>query len=163
MLKNSRDKIIEYKNLKKYTGNSKNKKVVLVGGCFDIFHYGHLMFLKKAKLAGELLIVALEPDEFITKIKNRKNIHTQDQRAEILSSIELVDLVIKLPLFKTDNEYGKLVKIIKPSIIAVTKGDKQIENKKKQAETVNGKILTVTNLIAGLSTKTIIKDLTSDI
>ena len=70
------------------------KKTVLVGGCFDILHYGHLRFLSQAKEKGEMLIVALESDTFIRKIKNKKPIHTQEQRAEILAHLNLVDMII---------------------------------------------------------------------
>src|SRR6266403_2209747 len=54
-----------------------DKKIVLVGGCFDIIHFGHIQFLQKAKEAGDYLIVALEPDERIINYKKRTPIHTQ--------------------------------------------------------------------------------------
>ena len=132
-------------------------KIVLVGGCFDLLHYGHLTFLKKAKKEGDFLIVALESDEFIKDHKDRVSIHSQDQRAEILASLVFVDLVIKLPIFRSDIEYSSFVKKIKPSIIAITKGDKQLDNKKKQAQEVGAKVVTVSDLIRDFSTKEIIK------
>ncbi len=52
--------------IEKYNGQEiatpGNQRVVLVGGCFDILHFGHIEFLKKAREAGDYLIVALEPD-----------------------------------------------------------------------------------------------------
>lgn len=143
--------VISYFSINKYQHLFKDKKTVLVGGCFDLFHYGHLQFLKKAKKQGSFLIIALESDEFIKKRKNRYPFHKQKQRGEILASLLLVDLVILLPFFTSDQEYFNLVKKIKPSIIAVTKGDPQIEKKRKQAKEVLGRVVAVTDLVAGFS------------
>lgn len=96
-------------------------KVVLVGGCFDILHYGHICFLKKARALGNHLVVALESDENTKKLKGPKRpIHTQKQRAEILKSLTFVDKVISLPPIPN---YQKLVLKVHPSIIAITQGD----------------------------------------
>ncbi|WP_425362028.1 adenylyltransferase/cytidyltransferase family protein [Candidatus Tisiphia endosymbiont of Mystacides longicornis] len=51
---------------------SKNNQLVLVGGCFDLLHYGHIQFLRNAKAQGNYLIVALEPDETINNYKKRE-------------------------------------------------------------------------------------------
>ena len=99
-------------------------KVVLVGGCFDILHYGHIYFLKKAKKLGDFLIVALESDENTRKLKGPKRpIHTQKQRAEMLESLRFVDKVIALPPMKSDADYERLVRQVNPNIIAITAGD----------------------------------------
>ena len=72
----------------------KLKKRVLVGGCFDILHFGHATFLQKAREAGDVLIILLESDEFIVQIKKKKPVHIQQQRAEILSALGYVDYVV---------------------------------------------------------------------
>lgn len=149
-------KIISFKKLKKSRAFIKGKKTVLVGGCFDLLHYGHLQFLKKAKTVGDFLIVALEPDEFIIKNKKRAPIHKQKERAEILASLEMVNLVILLPLFSKDEDYFNMVKIINPQIIAVTEGDPQLKNKKKQIKEVGGELKIVTPLLRKFSTRKII-------
>lgn len=151
-------KIIPLKELREIISSISEKKVVLVGGCFDLFHYGHLTFLEKAKRKGDFLIVALESDEFIKRHKGRTPIHNQKQRAEILASIKYVDLVIKLPLFKSDKNYYDLVKTIKPWLIAVSEADRQIENKRKQAKLVGSRVIIVSSLIKNLSSKDIIKN-----
>ncbi|MBI4008843.1 adenylyltransferase/cytidyltransferase family protein [Candidatus Roizmanbacteria bacterium] len=149
-------KIIGSDELKKFVPLIYFKKKVLVGGCFDIFHYGHLTFLKNARKIGYYLIVLLECDEFIKKNKKREPIHTQQQRAEILSSIKYVDLIVKLPLLTSDKKYYDLVKLIKPKIIATTKGDPQLENKTRQASKVGGELKVVSSLLESYSTQKII-------
>lgn len=136
------NKIIRYENratLKKKTGG---KKTVLVGGCFDILHYGHLRFLEQAKAKGEVLLIALEPDEFIRQIKKKKPIHTQEQRAEILAHLDLVDLIILLPLF-AEKDYLDMVKVIHPGVIALTEGDPHLGEKSNQALKVGAKLVQI--------------------
>lgn len=135
-----------------------NKKKVLVGGCFDVLHFGHIEFLKRAKEEGEFLIVALESDEFIKRRKNRNPIHNQEERAKILEAIKYVDLVIKIPYLKSDEQYLELVKTIKPQIIAATEGDKQMENKKRQAAEVHGLVQVVTPVIKEFSSSKILNN-----
>ena len=103
------------------------------------------------------MIVALESDDFIKKNKSRASIHNQNQRAEILASLNAVDLIVKLPLLNSDEEYSGLVKLIKPSVIAVTKGDEQVKNKMRQAKMIGAKVLTVTNLLDLFSSNNILK------
>jgi len=148
--------IIPYSKIDNYQKIFQDKKTVLVGGCFDLIHYGHLQFLKKARDAGDYLIVALESDEFIKKNKREIPIHSQKQRAEILSNLNIVDMVIRLPFFSSNEKYFEMVKKIKPKTIAVTKGDPQIENKKRQIEKIGGQIKVVTPLLKKFSTRKII-------
>jgi FAD synthetase len=111
------------------------KKIVLVGGCFDFIHFGHISFLKKAKSFGNYLIVMLESDENVRKTKGEtRPIHTQKQRREMLESLTFVDEVISLPPMNQDQEYYNLVSKIKPSIIAVTEGDPMMDKKMEQAK-----------------------------
>lgn len=119
----------------------KNKKV-LVGGCFDILHYGHVEFLKKAKSFGDYLIVAIESDKRVTELKGKgRPIHTQKQRKEILESLRFVDEVIILKDKMKDKDYFEFVKKIKPSFIAVTINDPLLHKKTEQAKAVGGKIV----------------------
>ncbi len=134
----------------------KDKKTVLVGGCFDLLHYGHFTFLKKAAAAGDRLVVALESDEFIKTRKKKNPIHTQRRRAEILRSLKFIGSVVLLPFLKTDEEYFSFVKKIKPDIIAVTEGDPNLKKKQEQARKINAKIKVVTPLLKGYSTNEII-------
>lgn len=151
--------IIPLKDLNESKKTFEGMKTVLVGGCFDILHYGHLQFLKSARESGDFLIVALESDEFIREKKNKEPIHTQDERAEILAAMKYVDAVIILPLFKSEKEYADLVGSISPKVIAVTEGDPYLENKREQAKRFGSEVKIVTPLIKGLSTRKIVSDI----
>jgi rfaE bifunctional protein nucleotidyltransferase chain/domain len=117
---------------------------VLVGGCFDILHYGHIHFLKKAKSLGDCLVVALESDKNIKKMKGEKRpIHDQNQRREMLKSLEFVDEVIILPDEMRDEDYLDLVTRVRPLIIATTEGDPILSKKQKQARIVGAKVVEI--------------------
>ena len=131
---------------------------VLVSGCFDILHIGHVKFLKAAKNAGDYLVVLLESDEKVKKLKGpNRPIHNQSQRAEMLESLKMVDEVIKLPTITTYEQYLTVVKKIKPDIIAITSGDPNWEIKKRMAKEVGGKVEVVITRINKYSTSSISK------
>ncbi len=128
-------------------------KKVLVGGCFDILHFGHISFLVNAKKKGDLLVILLESDEYIKKSKRREPFHSQDERAMILSHLDVVDVVVKLPLLTENSEYFELVKKIKPFIIAVTDGDSKVELKQEQACKLDAKVEVVISQLPFSSSK----------
>ncbi len=153
---NIKSKIHRLEDIDRIRQRMADRKTVLVGGCFDLFHYGHFRFLKKAKELGDFLIVALESDAFIRKTKGREVLHTQKQRSEILAAIEFVDMVIMLPLMKSDTQYLAMVREIRPSAVAVTSGDPQRKNKLRQVTKISGKLKVVTPLLMKFSTQHII-------
>lgn len=117
---------------------------VLVGGCFDVLHFGHIMFLKEAKKLGDVLIILLESDEKVRTMKGDKRpIHTQRQRATMLDALLCVDEVVMLPSVTTDTYYKELVSGIKPSIIAVTEGDPIVDKKRVQAESIGAQLTVI--------------------
>lgn len=135
----------------------RNLSLVLVGGCFDILHIGHISFLKHAKTQGDVLAVMLEHD---VTIKNRKGprrpLNSQHDRAEILSSLEMVDFVIMLPS-KTDDEfYDGLVNQLKPAIIATTAGDPYRKHKERQAKLAGARVLDVIQPVTNKSTTALV-------
>ena len=133
------------------------KRVVLVGGCFDVLHPGHVIFLEKAKKAGDFLIVLLESDEKIKELKGSKRpVHTQKERAIVLKALKAVDQVILLPFMKNDHEYETLIKKIKPDIIAVTKGAADNHHKERIAKLVGAKLKYVTKIVGNYSTTNIL-------
>lgn len=139
---------------------NKNKSIVLVGGCFDIIHLGHIRFLQKAKEQADILIVLLESDEKIKKLKGEtRPLHTQTERAEILANIRSVDYIILLPDQTTNQTYEDLVKKIKPAIIAATQNDPGRIYKERQAEQIGAKVAYVIDYIPNKSTSTIVKNI----
>lgn len=130
--------------------------MVLVGGCFDVIHFGHMSFLRAAKKSGDMLVVALENDEFIRTHKKREPFHTHLQRAEMLSELRTVDRVVMLPTMRGNEDYRMLVERIRPAVIAVTTGDKQLSNKQLFAGSVGAQLIEVCAPIAGLSSSTLL-------
>lgn len=130
--------------------------IVLAGGCFDILHRGHIEFLKNAQKEADVLVVALESDEFIRNRKKKEPVHTQLQRAEVLSAIRHVDYVVQLPYLQTHEDYFELVNRIKPHIIAVTHGDRLLDKKKAQAAAVGAVVKEVSPHHASFSSSKIV-------
>jgi rfaE bifunctional protein nucleotidyltransferase chain/domain len=69
-------------------------KVVFTNGCFDLLHVGHIRYLSEAKTKGDILVVGLNSDRSVRKIKGSKRpILPEDQRAEVLASLACVDFI----------------------------------------------------------------------
>jgi D-beta-D-heptose 1-phosphate adenylyltransferase (EC 2.7.7.-) len=103
---------------------SQNKKIVFTNGCFDIIHAGHVKYLNIAKTYGDILIVGLNSDNSIKRIKGDKRpIVPQEQRAYVLSQLKPVDMVV---IFEEDTPYN-LIKAIKPDVL-IKGADWNIEN-----------------------------------
>jgi len=96
----------------------KGKKIIFTNGCFDILHLGHLKILNVAKRKGDVLIVGLNSDSSIRKIKGSKRpVLGQKTRAKLLANMIQVDYVV---IFSEATPYN-LIKRIKPDILV--KGD----------------------------------------
>jgi len=92
----------------------KGKKVVFTNGCFDLLHIGHLRYLQKAKEAGDVLIVGINSDSSMRRLKGTERpIVQQNERAEILSALECVDYVV---VFSEDTPY-RVIRAIRPDIL----------------------------------------------
>ena len=93
---------------------SKNKKIVFTNGCFDILHIGHIKYLEKAKSYGDILIIGLNSDKSVRKLKGKNRpINNQVDRSYILASIEVVDYVI---IFDESTPLN-LIKLIQPDVL----------------------------------------------
>ena len=91
-----------------------DKKIVFTNGCFDILHIGHVKYLEKAKKFGDILILGLNSDDSTHRLKGKNRpINTQDDRAYILASLEVVDYVV---IFNEDTPLD-LIKLIKPDVL----------------------------------------------
>lgn len=126
------------------TNKIKGDRVVLIGGCFDILHNGHLEFIERSKKEGSTLVVLLESDENIKRMKGKERpLNNQIIRAKNLAKNEYIDYIINLSNPTSSEYYYNLVKSIRPDIIAVTSNDPLLEVKKEQANLVNGKVFEV--------------------
>ncbi|MBI2621926.1 MAG: adenylyltransferase/cytidyltransferase family protein [Candidatus Levybacteria bacterium] len=133
------------------------KSIVLAGGCFDILHKGHILFLEAAKKQGDKLFVLLESDENISKKKGAgRPVNSIKDRSAVLSSIEVVDFVIPLTGVTKDKEYDRLMVKIRPDIVALTQGDPQISKRRKQCELVGAKLKLVIKRVENKSTTALI-------
>ena len=128
--------------------HSQGKKIVFTNGCFDILHVGHVKYLEVAKSYGDVLILGLNADSSVRKLKGpTRPINTQDDRAYILASLESVDYVV---IFEEETPY-ELIKLIKPNVL-VKGGDyegkevvgQDIADELKLVQFVDGKSTTNT-------------------
>jgi D-beta-D-heptose 7-phosphate kinase/D-beta-D-heptose 1-phosphate adenosyltransferase len=91
-----------------------NKKIVFTNGCFDILHLGHVKYLQKARALGDTLIVGVNSNDSVSKLKGpTRPVNDEFDRAYLLASLEVVDYVV---IFKEDTPYA-LIKKVKPDIL----------------------------------------------
>ncbi|OGC82673.1 MAG: glycerol-3-phosphate cytidylyltransferase [candidate division Zixibacteria bacterium RBG_16_43_9] len=131
-----------------------NKKVVFTNGCFDLLHRGHIEYLKKAKKLGDILIVGLNSDSSVKKIKGEgRPIQDQADRAVILASLYFVDYVC---IFNELTPLKLISKLI-PDILAKG-GDWKVKDivGKDIVESHGGKVLSI-KMVKGKSTRNIIQ------
>jgi len=131
-----------------------NKKVVFTNGCFDLLHRGHIEYLKKAKRLGDILIVGLNSDSSVRKIKGQgRPIQKQADRAAILDSLYFVDYVC---IFNELSPF-KLISKLTPDIL-VKGGDWKVKDivGKGIVESHGGKVLSI-KMVKGKSTRNIIQ------
>jgi D-beta-D-heptose 7-phosphate kinase/D-beta-D-heptose 1-phosphate adenosyltransferase len=96
------------------TYKSENKKIVFTNGCFDLLHIGHVTYLAEAKKLGDILIVGINTDASVQKLKGpTRPIQNENDRAEILAALKSVDHTI---LFNEDTPLN-LIKKIKPDVL----------------------------------------------
>ncbi len=151
----SKDKFKSLKKLKNIRANLKSRglRVVFTNGCFDILHLGHIEYLQKARSLGNKLIVGLNSDASVRKIKgNGRPIFSQKARAVVLASCECVDYVV---IFSESTPL-RLIKALKPDVLV--KGADWRKDKivgKDFVASYGGKVASV-NFIKGYSTSSVI-------
>ncbi len=95
----------------------KGKRIVLTNGCFDLLHTGHIMFFSAAKQLGDVLIVAIDDDESVKRMKGHgRPVIKAAERVRIISALDVVDYVV---IFST-GELKELIELVRPDVL--TKG-----------------------------------------
>jgi D-glycero-beta-D-manno-heptose 1-phosphate adenylyltransferase len=133
---------------------SRNKKVVFTNGVFDILHAGHVDYITKAKEKGDVLIVGVNSDSSVKRIKGElRPVVPEDERAFIISSLKPVDYVV---IFNEDTPHEIINKLI-PDVL-VKGADWAIENivGREIVEANGGKVETI-EFVNDRSTTNIIK------
>lgn len=131
------------------------KKIVFTNGCFDILHAGHIASLRFAKSKGDILILGLNADNSVRKLKGEgRPINNEKDRAAVAAALEMVDAVV---LFSEDTPYN-LIKYIKPDILV-----KGADYKNKPVAGAQfARRLVLCPILKGRSTTNIIKKTAAD-
>ena len=147
-----------YKNFAEFkelliSWKKKNKKIVFTNGCFDILHRGHVEYLEKAKSYGDRLIVGLNSDKSVQRLKgNTRPFVSEEDRGIVLAALQSVDAVV---IFSEDTPL-KLISNIIPDVL-IKGGDYNIEDivGREIVEKNEGKVITI-KFIEGKSSSLLI-------
>jgi rfaE bifunctional protein nucleotidyltransferase chain/domain len=117
--------IVDFNEIEKICNSlrGQNKKIVFTNGCFDILHRGHIEYLTKAKEFGDVLIVGLNSDTSVKRLKGKdRPINPESDRARILDALKPVDYIV---IFEEDTPL-RLIQMVKPDVL-VKGGDYKVE------------------------------------
>ena len=153
---NSRRKIVELNTLVRLTEDYRLRghRIVLTNGCFDLLHVGHATYLEEAASHGDTLIVAINSDASVRRLKGEtRPIISQDERAKMLAALECVDHVV---VFE-DATPHTLLSTIRPDVLV--KGGNYHVNEVVGREIIEsyGGQVRVTDIVQGVSTTEILK------
>jgi len=134
------------------------KKIVFTNGCFDILHLGHIDYLSKAKDEGNILIIGLNTDNSVSRIKGKNRpITDENSRAKILASLQFVDAVT---FFDEETPY-ELISFVQPDVLVKGSDYKPEEIVGYDiVKAKNGKVVTI-DFLEGYSTTAIEKKIKS--
>lgn len=153
-------KIVTLPELLLHLQQKREKRVVFTNGCFDLLHQGHIHYLSHARDLGDILIVGLNSDTSIRRLKGpQRPIVSEKERALMLAAFEFIDYVV---LFEEDTPIN-LISSISPDIL-VKGGDYKIEEiVGYDVVTSNGGMVLTLDLIQGCSTTNIIEKIAQQI
>jgi rfaE bifunctional protein nucleotidyltransferase chain/domain len=153
-LANLSSKILDRDQLRRacVVWNFKNQKVVFTNGCFDILHLGHIEYLSKAADLGDVLVIGMNTDKSIHKIKGQSRpINDEHSRSMVLAALEFVTAVV---LFDEETPY-ELIKTVQPDILVKGKDYKIEEIAGHDIVLANGGKVVTIELTKGYSTTAI--------
>ena len=113
---NTKEKIVTLPSLKRKISllRKKGKKIIFTNGCFDLLHLGHVRYLEKIKKGDSLLVIALNSDKSVKKIKAKgRPVQGQAARAGVVAGLASVDFVV---IFNEETPY-KTIKAINPDVL----------------------------------------------
>ena len=141
------------KELENFLSENKNKKIVFTNGCFDIIHKGHVAYLSEAKNLGDLLVIGLNSDASVKRLKGpERPINNELDRQYVMSQLKPVDFV---EIFTEDTPFNLILKV-KPQVL-VKGGDWEIDQIVGGKEVIQsgGEVYSL-NFIDGYSTTALI-------
>jgi D-beta-D-heptose 7-phosphate kinase/D-beta-D-heptose 1-phosphate adenosyltransferase len=133
---------------------NRGQRIVFTNGCFDLIHFGHVKYLQKARSLGDLLVLGLNSDDSVRRLKGDKRpLIEQDERAHLLAALDCVDYVI---IFDEDTPLN-LIELVRPHVL-VKGGDYTREGVvgHEQVESWGGRVELV-EFVDGRSTSGIIE------
>lgn len=142
------------KDLVSFLAENKGKKIVFTNGCFDILHRGHVTYLAEAKKLGDLLVIGLNSDASVKRLKGpERPINGEQDRQYVLSQLKSVDFV---EIFSEDTPLN-LILAVRPDVL-VKGGDWKIEQivGGKEVIAAGGKVYSL-NFVDGYSTTNLIE------
>ncbi len=149
------DKIVSQETLMQWISKWKRhgEEVVFTNGCFDILHLGHVDYLEKAKKLGDRLVVALNTDNSVKRLKGKERpLNNQESRARLIAALEFVDAVV----FFSEDTPKQIIESLIPNILV--KGDDYLAENIVGADFVigkGGKVETI-SLVNGYSTTNLV-------
>ncbi|MFA7326089.1 MAG: D-glycero-beta-D-manno-heptose 1-phosphate adenylyltransferase [Candidatus Kapaibacterium sp.] len=147
--------IVERKNIKELSERLKSdgKTIVFTNGCFDILHSGHVFYLQKAKQQGDILILGLNSDASVRRLKGEKRpINTENDRAIVISELKSIDYVV---IFEEDTPQ-EIISLIVPDILVKGGDYKKEDVVGKDIVESNGGEVVIIPFVDGKSTTSII-------
>ena len=146
------------KGLENFLSENKNKKIVFTNGCFDIIHKGHVAYLSEAKNLGDLLVIGLNSDASVKRLKGpERPINNELDRQYVMSQLKPVDFV---EIFTEDTPLNLILEV-KPQVL-VKGGDWEIDQIVGGKEVIQsgGEVYSL-NFIDGYSTTALINKIQS--
>lgn len=152
----SKDKIFSFDGLQHQVKRWRllSKNIVFTNGCFDILHEGHLALLSQAAACGDILVVGVNTDSSVGKLKGaNRPVHNEQFRAKMLAALTMVDAVV---LFDEPTPL-ELIRMIGPDIL-VKGGDYTVEQVVGAEDVIkDGGEVKIVPLIKGYSTTSLIQ------
>ena len=149
------DKILDDKSLDKKLNlwREEGKSIVFSNGCFDILHRGHVEYLSKAADLGDILIIGLNTDDSVRRLKGpSRPVNDEKARAVVLAALEFVDAIM---FFEEDTPYN-LIKRVQPDVLVKGKDYKAEDIVGYDIVTAKGGKVETIELVEGFSTTNIL-------